>query len=76
MAKEIAPGITTDPRIQGGKPVIQGRRVPVELVLGQLGGGMSIELVMDEYDLTRDDILAALRYAAQLVSAEEPKAVG
>jgi len=75
MAKEIAPGITVDPRIKGGKPVIQGRRVPVELVLGQLGGGMTIGQVMDEYDLKRDDILAALRYAAQLVSAEEPKAI-
>jgi uncharacterized protein (DUF433 family) len=75
MAKEIAPGITIDPRIQGGRPVIRGRRVPVELVLGQLGSGMSIEQVMDEYDLKREDILAALRYAARLVSAEESKAI-
>jgi uncharacterized protein (DUF433 family) len=75
MPRELAPGITADPGIQGGRPVIQGRRVPVELVLGQLGGGMSIEQVMDEYDLRRDDILAALRYAAKLVAAEESKAI-
>ena len=75
MAREIAPGITVDPRIKGGRPVILGRRIPVDLILGQLGGGMTIEQVMDEYDLKRDEILAALKYAAQLVSAEEPKAM-
>ncbi len=68
MAKEIAPGITVDPRVKGGKPVIRGRRIPVDLVLGKLGGGMTIEQVMDEYDLQREDILAALRYASHLVS--------
>jgi uncharacterized protein (DUF433 family) len=75
MVREIAPGITVDPGIKGGKPVIRGRRVPVDLVLGQLGGGMTIEQVMDEYDLQRDDILAALKYAAHIVSAGELKAV-
>jgi uncharacterized protein (DUF433 family) len=75
MAKQIAPGITADPRIQGGRPVIEGTRVPAELVLGQLGGGMTIEQVMDEYDLKRDDILAALRYAAQLASADASRAI-
>jgi len=75
MAQEIAPGITVDPGIKGGKPVIAGRRITVDLVLGQLGGGMSIEQVMDEYDLKRDDILAALKYAAQLVSAGGSKPI-
>ncbi len=74
MAREIAPGIVVDPGIKGGRPVIQGTRIPVDLVLGQLGGGMTIEQVMDEYDLKRNNILEALKYAAQLVSAEEPKA--
>ena len=74
MAREIAPGIVVDPGIKGGWPVIQGTRIPVDLVLGQLGGGMTIEQVMDEYDLKRNNILEALKYAAQLVSAEEPKA--
>ncbi len=68
MAREIAPGITVDPAIKDGKPVIKGRRIPVDLVVGKLGGGMTIEEVMGEYDLKREDVLAALRYAAHLVS--------
>ena len=75
MVREIAPGISVDPGIKGGKPVIHGTRIPVDLVIGQLGGGMTIEEVMDEYDLKRDSILAALKYAAQLVSAVESKAI-
>jgi hypothetical protein len=39
MAVEIVPGVTTDPQIAFGKPVIAGTRVPVALVLGQLAGG-------------------------------------
>jgi uncharacterized protein (DUF433 family) len=68
MVREIAPGVTVDPKILGGKPVIRGTRVPVDLVVGKLGGGMTIEQVMDQYDLQREDVLAALRYAAHLVS--------
>jgi uncharacterized protein (DUF433 family) len=37
--------ITTDPRIAGGKPAIKGTRVPVQVVLGALSGGDSIEEV-------------------------------
>lgn len=68
---EIAPRIVIDPRIRGGKPVIKGTRVPVDLVLGQLGGGMTVEEVMREYGLSREDVLAALSYAADLVAGEE-----
>jgi len=42
----------------------RGTRVPVELVVGKLGGGMSMEEVMDEYMLAREDVLAALSYVA------------
>ena len=62
MRIELAPRIIVDPEIRFGKPVIEGTRVPVELVVGKLGGGMSMEDVMDEYVLTREDILAALSY--------------
>jgi uncharacterized protein (DUF433 family) len=71
MPTEIAPGIVVDAAVKAGKPVIKGTRVPVDLVLGQLGGGMTIEQVMDEYDLERDNILAALKYAAQLVTGDK-----
>lgn len=71
MFKEIAPRIVVDPNIRFGKPVIQGTRVPVDLVLGKLAGGMSVDEIAEEYALTEEDIRAALRYAANLVSQEE-----
>jgi uncharacterized protein (DUF433 family) len=71
--KEIAPRIVIDKNIKFGKPVIKGTRVPVDLILWKLSGGMSFEEIMDEYEMSREDILAALRYAAQVVSQEEIK---
>ena len=67
--------ITTDPNIVLGKPVIKGTRVPVDLILGKLAGGMTYEEVMAEYELTKEDILAALDYAAKHLSDEEVRAV-
>jgi len=69
--KEIAPGIIVDDKIRFGKPVIKGTRVPVDVVLGKLAGGMSIEEVMKEYGLTREDVLNAISYAASVVSEEQ-----
>ena len=62
---EIAPRITVDEKVRFGKPVIKGTRVPVELVVGKLAGGMTSEEVMREYDLKKADILAALDYAGR-----------
>jgi uncharacterized protein (DUF433 family) len=72
---QIAPRIVVDSKICSGKPVIQGTRVPVEIVLGHLAGGMTIEAVCQEYDLVREDVLAALAYAAQIVGAEEVRSL-
>jgi uncharacterized protein (DUF433 family) len=72
---ELEPGIVVDEKIRFGKPVIKGTRVPVELILGQLGGGMTYEEVMQEYHLTRENIFAVLKYAAKLVSEEEIRAI-
>ena len=66
---EIAPGITVDEKVRFGKPVIKGTRAPVDLVLGKLSGGMNYEEVTEEYEITREDILAVLRYAARISSA-------
>jgi len=52
--------IEIDPRKCHGRPVIQGTRVPVSIVTGSLAGGMSMEEVAREYDVTLDDIRAAL----------------
>lgn len=73
--KEITKGITVDKAVRFGKPVIKGTRVPPELVIGQLAGGMTFEEVMQEYALSKTDILAALRYAAQVLSQEHVRAV-
>ena len=63
--------ITIDPKIMHGKPVIRGTRIPVYVILNLLAGGMSEEEVLKEYpDLTRDDILACLEYAARLAEEE------
>jgi uncharacterized protein (DUF433 family) len=67
---EIAPRIAVDENVQFGKPVIAGTRVPVETVLGQLGAGMTVEKLLEEYSLQREDVLAALAYAAKAVSDE------
>ena len=65
---EIAPRITVDEKIRFGRPVIKGTRVPVDLILGKLAGGMTYDEVMAEYDLVREDILAALKYAAKALA--------
>jgi len=70
---ELTPRITADKDVRFGKPVVRGTRVPVDLILGKLAGGMSYEEVMSEYVLAREDILAALDYAAKLLSEEEVK---
>jgi uncharacterized protein (DUF433 family) len=72
---EIAHRIVVDEKIRFGKPVIQGTRVPVQLVVGKVAGGMTVDEVAEEYGLTRDDVQAALSYAAKLVAEEEIRAV-
>ncbi|MGA3086334.1 MAG: DUF433 domain-containing protein [Thermodesulfobacteriota bacterium] len=72
---EIADRIIIDEKIRFGKPVIKGTRVPVDLVIGKLAGGLTYEEVMLEYEITKEDILAALHYAAKHLSNEEVRAV-
>lgn len=69
--------ITIDQAVCHGKPCIRGLRYPVENLLELLAGGMSVEQVLEDYeDLQREDILAALSYAAKLahVNRMEPLA--
>ena len=67
MRVQLAPRIIVDSDIRFGKPVIEGTRVPVEIVIGKLASGMTSEEVADEYGITRADVLASLRYAERLV---------
>ena len=62
--------IVIDPTICDGKPVIRGTRLPVTVIVGSLAGGMTFEDVQREYDVTVDDIRAALRYVGELVEQE------
>ena len=72
---EIAPRISVEEKVRFGKPVITGTRVPVDLILGKLAGGMTCEEVMVGYEITREDILAPLDYAAKTLASEEIRAV-
>jgi uncharacterized protein (DUF433 family) len=68
--------IVIDPKICHGKPVIRGTRMPVAPIVGSLAGGMGIEDVEREYNLTRDQIRAALKFAGELVDQEEYHPLG
>lgn len=63
--------VVMDPEIQHGKPVIFGTRVPVVRIVGGLAGGMTVEQVIREYEVTEDDVRAALAYATKLIDEEE-----
>jgi uncharacterized protein (DUF433 family) len=63
--------IVIDPRVCHGKPVLRGTRVPVSLIVGSLGGGMSFEEVQEEYGLALEDIRAALKFAGEPVEQEQ-----
>ena len=73
---EIAPMISVDEHVRFGKPVITGTRVPIDVVLGKLAGGITYEEIMAEYDISRGAILAVLDYAAKTLSKEEIRATG
>lgn len=57
--------MTVDENVQFGKPVITGTRVPVEVVIGHIAAGDRMETVMKEYNLTKEQILATLKYATK-----------
>lgn len=63
--------IQIDPKIQHGKPVVRGTRVPVARIVGGLAGGMTFKEIQEEYGVTLADIRAALEFASELVEKEE-----
>ncbi len=63
--------ITVDPKFFGGKPVVRGRRLAVEHVLGMLAAGDSLETILSGYPwMEREDVLACLAYARRIVAHE------
>lgn len=63
-----------DPDVRFGKPCVAGTRVDVATVVGAVGAGDNLEAVQEAYVLSRDQVLAAVRYAAH-VAAHLPPAV-
>jgi uncharacterized protein (DUF433 family) len=62
--------ITIDNEIQHGKPVLKGTRLPIAIIIGSLAGGMTYDEVIQEYAVTREQILAALAYFSELLNYE------
>ena len=75
---KIADRIEVNPNVHHGKPVIAGTRVPVHMVLGLLGEGVTIDEILESYydHITREDVLACIQYANSVVEEEEVRAVG
>jgi uncharacterized protein (DUF433 family) len=63
--------IGINPDIKGGKPVVKGTRVPVEVVVGALAGGASLEEVTEAYVITVEQVQACLAFAAQILQEEQ-----
>lgn len=61
---ELALGITVDPSVRFGKPVIKGTRVPADTIVARVASGMNIKEIAAEYGITEKDINNALHYAA------------
>lgn len=63
--------ITSDPAICHGKAVIRGLRYPVQTLLELMSSGMTVDEILADYeDLQREDLLAALEYAAVLAGGQ------
>jgi len=62
---QVLDRIRLDPNVMGGKPCIKGTRITVGLVVGLVAAGRTVDEILAAYpDLTREDISAALTYAA------------
>jgi len=72
MKQALLDRIEINPKVMVGKPVIKGTRIPIDLILKMLSQGISTEEILKEYPhLTKEDIQAALAYAALALEEEE-----
>ena len=68
--------ITANPKIFGGKPIVRGMRISVEMILSLLAQGEPAEAILDDYpDLEPDDIRACLAYAHAVIAEDRLDAV-
>jgi uncharacterized protein (DUF433 family) len=61
--------------IKGGKPVVKGTRVPVEVVVGAVAGGASWEEITEAYAITVEQVQACLAFATEILREEQFLAV-
>ena len=74
--QELLERITSNREIFGGKPIVRGMRISVELVLSLLAHGESVEAILNDYpDLTPVDIQACLAYARAVIAHDVLDAV-
>ncbi len=69
--EELLRRIVSDPHVMAGKPVIRGTRITVDMILELLASGMKPEEIAEDYNISLDDIRAALLYAAKILGREE-----
>ncbi len=68
--------ITADPAIFGGKPIVRGMRISVELILSLLAQGETVESILADYpDLEADDVRACIAYAHAVIARDSLDAV-
>ena len=66
--QELRERIVIDPKVMVGKPCIRGTRIPVQMIVNLLAHGATHDEIFEDYPhLTRDDILACLLYAADML---------
>ena len=71
MAPNWSDHITSDPRILGGKPTVQGTRLAVDFILGLFAAGWTQEQVLENYpSLTPESLKAVFAYAAEVLHEE------
>lgn len=74
--QELLKRITANPEIFGGKPIIRGMRISVELVLSLLAQGVTVDEIVEDYpDIEPDDIRACLAYAHAVIAHDTLDAV-
>ncbi|HKY07277.1 MAG TPA: DUF433 domain-containing protein [Candidatus Binatia bacterium] len=69
---EVYPGITMDPAIRFGKPCITGTRIDVATVMGRFAAGDTVDDIQKDYQLTREQVMAALAYATHVTEHLPP----
>ena len=63
--------IVTNPDVMMGKPVVEGTRITVELILEKLSFGESVEQIIDAHPtLSREGVIAALKYAVDVLRSD------